>query len=607
MAYISQEIRAKRHAGDLQGAYALARQAYAESPTDKYIVGELSWVLYDCLKRYWEERGTSDGRNKFYKDPDAYITTLKSIANYNFDPIENKMFYENLSRSIGSFAWDLVKSKRLAPLNPLLDALKEIEKAGANYRDPMLLRAFLKGFESSAASIITAVEWYGLTNFTLEDCRDEEYQGKKNPGIAEKAVNAYLDALITKDYNGYFIASKESHELALNTMPKLIGRRECQHWKWLTYKYGKLLLELGKRSEANDVLGSFVLKNPKQDYVWALYGETFLPDDYDMYAACIFRALHLSRDVAYSIGSHEKAIDIFLKMENYPAAKHEVDLVNDCRSEKGWSESKLAAGARMCGWYSSTEAAANNKKLYAELGKKAEAALAKHIPKRDFYIVWSAPEQHRTCIACMPMNSVFLDSSKTFVINDECLAANCKPNETYTASLDVDNRQIYGDAEPAPNSPIRRIFIKEFEGIYDQMPKCGFVRTKKDDVFVPVHVAEDAGLVHLSKVKGQCVAVQKKLKGSDKKEWKFEARIADFTPPDPDEFQKEFEGEIRFIANGIGFVEDCFVPPALIQECDLQTDDVVKIQAVKSWNKKKREWGWRAEAILDRMEKDDPA
>ena len=42
----------------------------------------------------------------------------------------------------------------------------------------------------------------------------------------------------------------------------------------------------------------------------------------------------------------------------------------------------------------------------------------------------------------------------------------------------------------------------------------------------------------------------------------------------------------------------------MVEECDLRDGDTVKGIAVKSWNKKKRQWSWTVSKIIDRVDSD---
>jgi hypothetical protein len=58
---------------------------------------------------------------------------------------------------------------------------------------------------------------------------------------------------------------------------------------------------------------------------------------------------------------------------------------------------------------------------------------------------------------------------------------------------------------------------------------------------------------------------------------------------------KNFEGELKVISpKNFGFVEDVFIEPKLIQDNKCNNGQTVKGRAILSYNKKKKEWGWKA-------------
>ncbi len=62
-----------------------------------------------------------------------------------------------------------------------------------------------------------------------------------------------------------------------------------------------------------------------------------------------------------------------------------------------------------------------------------------------------------------------------------------------------------------------------------------------------------------------------------------------------DKYMKVIEGNIKVPSGkAFGFVEDVFIPPALIGKHKLNDGIKVKINAIRSYNQQKREWTWKA-------------
>ena len=597
MAYASQQIRTLRKSGDLQGAYRLAVEAYRSEPGNKYIASELTWVLYDCLKRY------KANDNQYFKKGKTYAKSLRIIAGYKFNPLENDMFYKCLIKSVGSVSWDLANSEKTEDLRRVFEATVDLSAIDVRFRNDVLMKAFLKGFTKEPLYLVDAIRWYGFSSFSRDDYLDEEYQGKKMPGLAEKMANSYLDCMVKKNPKGNSIFPMTAQEDAVSTILPLISRQECTHWNWLEYKLGKLLIAMGRNAEARDILAPFVLRKSKEAYAWATYGETFRPEHPELYAACIFRALQLSKDPKYALSYHEAAIGLFAQMGDYAAAKLEAETVSKCRYENGWQQSPIVQRAQQESWYSSSRPSEGNAPKYRALGADAEATLESYVPKVDFFLEWTAPEKGLAGIDTFPSPIYTLDRAERLCLHDANLAKNYEPGRVYTASLDKNGLRMYGNAIPSDNKRMESVFVRSFEGVFEAVKSYGFVHTRSDDVWIPERLVKEHALTSLTRVKGQTIASFRKNKGAKDDEWTQVPKILEVTPPSPEEICKEIEGTVRIARGGFGFVsDDSFIPPKLIEECDLRDGDTVRGMAVKSWNKKKRQWSWAVNRIIDRID-----
>ncbi|MBV7440731.1 hypothetical protein KRX57_04800 [Weeksellaceae bacterium TAE3-ERU29] len=56
---------------------------------------------------------------------------------------------------------------------------------------------------------------------------------------------------------------------------------------------------------------------------------------------------------------------------------------------------------------------------------------------------------------------------------------------------------------------------------------------------------------------------------------------------------KSFEGKLKIIPQGFGFIEDVFIDSGIINRSNLLDGSFYKGRAILSFNKKKKEWGWK--------------
>lgn len=120
--YYCDQLKGMRTNGQLQEAYRLGKQLHERFPSDEYIEGAFSWVIYDCLKRY------KDDKSKYHKDLSAFLKTLKMVPALSFDTYTNNLFFENIAKYlITSIGWDLRSGQSIAAIQNLLLCLTELD------------------------------------------------------------------------------------------------------------------------------------------------------------------------------------------------------------------------------------------------------------------------------------------------------------------------------------------------------------------------------------------------------------------------------------------------------------------------------------------------
>ena len=120
-SYYCDQLKDMRTRGQLQEAYQLGRQLHERFPSDEYIERAFSWVVYDCLKRYKDEK------SKYRKDLPAFLKTLRMIPSFSFDACTNDLFFENIAKYlIPNLGWDLRSEKNIPALQNLLTCLIEL-------------------------------------------------------------------------------------------------------------------------------------------------------------------------------------------------------------------------------------------------------------------------------------------------------------------------------------------------------------------------------------------------------------------------------------------------------------------------------------------------
>ena len=116
------QLKGMRTSGQLQEAYRLGRQLHERFPDDEYIEGAFSWVIYDCLKRYKDEK------SKYHKNLAVFLKTLRTIPSFRFSTHGNDLFFENIAKYLVAYVgWDLRSKQDVAALQTLLTCLTELD------------------------------------------------------------------------------------------------------------------------------------------------------------------------------------------------------------------------------------------------------------------------------------------------------------------------------------------------------------------------------------------------------------------------------------------------------------------------------------------------
>ena len=117
MAYVPSEEAAHvtelRKSGQLREAYGYAKAVYQTGNREETFMSAYTWVLHDCLKRYF------DNSSRFHSDVRAFVQTLAQIRAFPIRRDRDELFIENLINKVRSVCWDLAKQGNLDSLRLL--------------------------------------------------------------------------------------------------------------------------------------------------------------------------------------------------------------------------------------------------------------------------------------------------------------------------------------------------------------------------------------------------------------------------------------------------------------------------------------------------------
>lgn len=519
----------------LHDAYRLARAAHAECyGKEPALRGAYAWVLYDCLKRY------GDPTSRFHNDLGAFLKTLDAIRPLTIGDWDAALFCEMLRKKVCVAGWGLRKAGNVSGLKSLLAAVTGPDCWTA-LRHPDVRTMFYASLKDDPRSVINLVRWYGLDKLEPSDFSTRCVDGKLCPSDAQQLTKAYLDALLASDKNGGQIATAEERSEGAKEVAELLEDGRCKDWLWESYALGNLLVSLGRGAEARPRLASVVAKKPREEWAWRRYAATWERESPEKYRVCMAKA----RTLALS-GRRASA-----------------------------EERRLAAAAY--------------------------DVLAEELPKTDFYVEWKDEKKGLAGLVIPKEGSAssmdFLSFARRVKVG-EAIARQVQAGACYRGHRAPDGDGIVGKVAACPDSPIAKRTVRNFSGELDLVRDFAFVRAAIGSIWVSPKALKELGgdreLVQCQRVTGTCRMMYRQ----NQKKWEWE--LSDIGIDDREPLRSStssFAGVLEKNRKGFGFVNDCFVPPEMINTLGLLNGEAVSGTAERKWDKKYGRWGWAATSI----------
>lgn len=236
------------------------------------------------------------------------------------------------------------------------------------------------------------------------------------------------------------------------------------------------------------------------------------------------------------------------------------------------------------------------------------------LPRTPFYVEWVSKARGSLGITAYRRSvaqgygppTVSVERS---VVRDPQLAGLLAAHEVYEAALSTDGRSILGTPVRCEDEGVRASFVRAFEGTFERVGEFGFVRlpggtAATGDLLVPKRLVERYQIADLSQVTGTAVAVfheadEKGAQGrraeKDAGSWGFVVEtIERVVPPRAEDAQRRVRGLARRTPSGATLVEGVLVPRRMAQELGIRPGQEVELVARRSWDKRRRAWGWMA-------------
>lgn len=177
-----------RKGGQLKDAYNLARSYFSQGNREETFMQAYIWVLYDCLKRYYETN------TKFYGDIRAYCSVLAQIRKFPTNPSRDEMFIENLEKHVLKVGWALRKNNKINDLQILCSEICLWRPRSPLYTED-IARMLIVGLKPYDQSFVV-MRWLGVSDAPWSAIVSGQTQVRVSSEIAGNALAwAFYDDL----------------------------------------------------------------------------------------------------------------------------------------------------------------------------------------------------------------------------------------------------------------------------------------------------------------------------------------------------------------------------------------------------------------------------
>lgn len=338
-------INALRKQGDVDAAYAMAKQELTAAPDDIWLKRALAWVLNDKIKQV-----------------NDMLLWLAEVVRLDLDTQTESMFFDNLVWSVSkNIAAQKVYSRYIDDVFNMLKSFCFHPSKGYSY----LFKVFHK-YHKEWAAYLDFCEWWGLHNFLPEDFRKfKREQGGEIMSLVEQAYIGYAKSLLARnDTDGRIRAF-------IPQLKELMANHE--EYQYPPYFLAKLYQKVGDKAAAMNVLLPFVCKKTNNYWVWQILGD--VSPESDMRFSCYSKALSCRCKPEMLVAIKESYARMLFERRMFDEAKTELIQVVDIRKAHAWRVPLAVTKILGEAWFAKARLRKNNIDCYNRYKDAAEEIL----------------------------------------------------------------------------------------------------------------------------------------------------------------------------------------------------------------------------------------
>lgn len=363
---------------------------------------------------------------------------------------------------------------------------------------------------------------------------------------------------------------------------------------WFPHYYGKLLITVGRLEEAREYVLA-VLKDKRNEFwAWENLAATYGADQIELRIDCLCRALQCRvQDEAYLLGVRTELARQLAATGHSDKARAQVDRVGEIREEHRWA--RLSAETREMAdseWYKAAVSNPGDKAFYTRRAARADRILYDSADWTDAVVTGRIPPgKGRPPLTMLGYSGggrtqEILVSYEKYEVLDEA-----RPGDPVRIVVE----------ERKGRNIVALVDVREgtrWDAIPVQVGLVKHVNTEKGITAIALGKSEHCVVRHdripatASLRAGQAVAVRMRV---DRQTDRIIPLTVEETSEAPSPvFARAFEGPLKRLPNGPGFVGDVYIPYSFLEEIPEEADVRIGGQAVLEWNARKKTHGWRA-------------
>ena len=625
----SKEVFAKRKEGAIDEAYQMALEIVQAPSVSEWDFKAMSWCLIDLIKR--------DTQAENQQNLAHYCQQLESIKIDPKDEVLQKGVRNALSLCIPlghliaqarafskerkhaeavdlyrkifsnsrvdveihtNFGWELYKlsMQLIAVENFNLAAVKrnmndylklQIEKPSLLHSCFLQLAAKLAGQDKFNMLLYSRL--WNLDYLRPDDfVRFHSDDGKEFPSLAEKVIQQASKEAAASDNAQDLNYILPYLDKGIELFPDNI---------WLKLDKAKVLLSLGRNDDAL-AFGLDVTKSKVNDYwAWGLLGDILIRANTKAALSCYCKALLCPADDKYTGKVRLKLAQCMAENNEFSAAKHEVETVINYREKEGQKIPEIATKLALQPWFAKTQSSKSNINYYKTHASAAEILLFSKMPwiAANVGDKFTVPGKENK-----PKRKIFV---KTPSLPLEVSISESK--FSYSKLSLGDALRIKGEFNNNNRFQVYMVEARNSDTLWDVFPEMIGVVDHINNTKNVLHLIIDRDIdciIPFTELKdtfkeGDAIAVRM-AQHSSKNGQVHRALQAAATNKTPSTQVKKTFREAIEISNGMGFTKsDIFIPPPLVTAHQLEDGQEVSGTAILSFNKKRANWGWKANFI----------